>query len=142
MYRLILVLEILVLQTSLKMNFWSKMCSNIMPWKEVSFRETYMLMAVLLLMSNLPISKKRPRYFKQRTEACSFSFVKEFSTNSTPFPLVLLLIMSSKEVLRELPMWLSVIFLSWLITIITKHIPRCALNMKNYIIKNYIDDYY
>lgn len=64
---------------------------------------------LLLARSNLPISKKRPPFARQRTDANSFSSARELSTRSTPRPSVSIMTSCSNEQSRELPMWLSLI---------------------------------
>lgn len=64
---------------------------------------------LLLARSNLPISKKRPLFARQRTDANSFSSAREFSTRSTPRPSVSIMTSCSNEQSRELPIWLSLI---------------------------------
>jgi hypothetical protein len=62
---------------------------------------------LLLVRSNFPISRNRPRGARQRTDACSFSSERELRTMSTPLPCVCDMTSCSKEVSRELPMFWS-----------------------------------
>ena len=68
---------------------------------------------LLLSRSNLPISRNRPPWARQRTEAWSFSSAREFRTRSTPLPFVSDKMSCSKEVSREFPMLRSVNWNRW-----------------------------
>lgn len=68
----------------------------------------YLPRGLLFDRSNFPISRNRPSFARQRTDACSFSSARELSTRSTPRPSVSTSTCCSKVVSRELQMWRSV----------------------------------
>lgn len=58
--------------------------------------------------SNFPISRNRPSLPRHLTDACNASAANEFSTRSTPLPLVCLSTCCSNDVSRELAIFASV----------------------------------
>lgn len=79
-------------------------------WKKWNTSVSYSPKLLSLRRSNFPISKNRPPFARQRTDACNLSSAKELSTKFTPSPLVSFSIWYSKLVSLEVPMWLSFIW--------------------------------
>ena len=81
--------------------------SSIIPWKLMPLLNSDIFRELLDTKSNFPISKNRPFWARHRIEAINFSSANEFNTMSTPRPFVCCIIICSKLVSREFPIWSS-----------------------------------